>query len=218
MSARNDRQARRRAVGREGAMQACRFSGAHHSVIVEIVPMRPEDVPIVMEIERASHIEPWTEVGFLEDLNQLAAFSFVALTEECPDAEETGAVGVSRFPHPSKDAVIVGYICFWIVADEVQIFNIAVKQGCRRLGIGRRLMLHALRTGLGRGAAVAHLEVRQHNVAARRLYEALGFQVVGVRPNYYGVVDEPAIIMALSLEEPRSPGGGGAVGENGDSG
>ena len=44
------------------------------------------------------------------------------------------------------------------------------------------------------------LEVRRGNAAARRLYESLGFEEVGVRRNYYGS-GEDALIMRLALAD-----------------
>ena len=47
----------------------------------------------------------------------------------------------------------------------------------------------------------AFLEARGSNLAARGLYEALGFQKVGERPGYYGHNGEPAVLMELVLED-----------------
>ena len=39
------------------------------------------------------------------------------------------------------------------------------------------------------------LEVRKSNIAAKKLYEKLGFNSVGIRPKYYEDNKEDAIIM-----------------------
>jgi ribosomal-protein-alanine N-acetyltransferase len=41
------------------------------------------------------------------------------------------------------------------------------------------------------------LEVRESNVAARRLYERLGFAEIARRPNYYSSPVETAIVMEM---------------------
>ena len=45
------------------------------------------------------------------------------------------------------------------------------------------------------GRAVATLEVRRSNEAARALYEGLGFRVEGVRRDYYQHPREDALIL-----------------------
>jgi ribosomal protein S18 acetylase RimI-like enzyme len=59
----------------------------------------------------------------------------------------------------------------------------------------------ALRRAARAGARVALLEVRAGNVAARALYESLGFRACGVRREYYTAPVEDAVLMRR--EEPR---------------
>ena len=94
---------------------------------------------------------------------------------------------------------VIGFVCFWSVAGEVQILDIAVRRDLRRSGIGRELIESAIRAGRRENAVRVTLEVRESNVAARKLYESLGFIVVGCRPNYYAVTNEPAILMELDI-------------------
>lgn len=100
-----------------------------------------------------------------------------------------------------RDERIAGYICFWFVADEVQILNVAVAKVLRGQGIGRSLLGCALDLARERESRVAVLEVRPSNTAARRLYESMGFKAVGMRPNYYAGQKEPAILMELALSD-----------------
>ena len=99
---------------------------------------------------------------------------------------------------------LVGYGCFWLLAEEIQITNVAVHIDYRRQGVGRRIMLHILQQGYEAGARLAFLEVRGSNQAARALYEGLGFVTVGERPNYYPEHREGALVLRLKLE----PGSG----------
>src|ERR671917_341067 len=46
-----------------------------------------------------------------------------------------------------------------------------------------------------------YLEVRPSNLAARALYDSLGFVQTGVRPGYYG--DEDALLLTLDLDAQR---------------
>jgi ribosomal-protein-alanine N-acetyltransferase len=146
--------------------------------------MLSSDIPAVVAIEKHSNLEPWTEESFLEELLKSHSSLFVGRL----------SVGAGEF--------VAGFICFWLVADEVQLLNIAVHQSYRQLGIGRCLLVHCLNCGAERRSRVATLEVRSSNLAAQRLYTSLGFQAVGQRPNYYGRLPEPAILMELVIAEP----------------
>jgi ribosomal-protein-alanine N-acetyltransferase len=159
--------------------------------LVRIIPMGIEHLPEVLKIERESQLDPWTRAQFIQELNQPHSYAFVA----------TGPLLVLPQPAtmlPPVDQVI-GFHCFWCVADELQIANIAVEQKFRHHGIGRLLMKWALDLACGGNARTAVLEVRKSNLPARKLYDSLGFQVTGERPNYYGVLKESALLMSLDI-------------------
>jgi ribosomal-protein-alanine N-acetyltransferase len=97
-------------------------------------------------------------------------------------------------------AAVVGYCAFWVVADELQIHNLAVHQDWRRLGAGTALLEYTMSAASRLGAQSATLEVRASNAAARRLYEQAGFRVVGLRERYYsGPVDDALVLWRESL-------------------
>jgi ribosomal-protein-alanine N-acetyltransferase len=151
-------------------------------VMLDIVAMTLNDLPAVLEIERSSHLEPWSQAFFVEELERTQAHTYVACVT-----------------NPGQLRRVVGYVCFWVVADEVQIFNIAVHLAHRRQGVGQALLLHALGVGCRHQARVAVLEVRRSNDAARRLYSSLGFRPVGERKDYYGGLRESAVLMELEM-------------------
>ena len=78
-----------------------------------------------------------------------------------------------------------------VAGGEREILNIAVHPDFRRLGIATEL-LHA---EFARNPGAHFLEVRESNAAARQLYERLGFQPVGERPEYYENPPETGIVM-----------------------
>jgi ribosomal-protein-alanine N-acetyltransferase len=49
------------------------------------------------------------------------------------------------------------------------------------------------------GARLVALELRRTNLAARSLYERLGFAVIGERKGYYSDTGEDAVEMRLDL-------------------
>ena len=136
-----------------------------------------EDLPEVVAIERASFPNPWTGPLFLQELQ--VAFSRTIL---------------ARRP----GGPVAGYVCRWVVADEVHVLNVAVDPRYRAQGLGGTLMREVLREAREKQVTAVTLEVRRSNVAGRRLYESFGFEEVGSRPNYYGR-GEDALILRLAL-------------------
>ncbi len=79
--------------------------------------------------------------------------------------------------------------------------GIAIQDGWREAGLGRRLMERTLEWMRARGFAKAELAVFATNVRARRLYESLGFGEEGVRRRHVRIGDEyvDEILMGLWL-------------------
>lgn len=76
---------------------------------------------------------------------------------------------------------------------KVRIMNIAVHPDYRQQGIGRFLMNTVINQHPGRSVI---LMVQEHNIAAQKLYTALGFVRTGFHPGYYGT-GNPGIEMTL---------------------
>ena len=143
--------------------------------------MTAEDLDRMMEIEAASFSDPWTRAMFLSEL----------------------ANSISRIYVAEEDDRLLGFVVAWIVADETHILDLAVDPDHRQRGLGTDLTLAALGAGRQEGCAYAVLEVRRSNVAARRLYQAMGFRVVGRRAGYYMDNGEDALVMMTDLESSR---------------
>jgi tRNA threonylcarbamoyl adenosine modification protein YeaZ/ribosomal-protein-alanine acetyltransferase len=90
---------------------------------------------------------------------------------------------------------VVGYCACWLIFDELHVNSLAVDPAWRRQGVARRIWRAVLADVVPQGARTATLEVRRSNDAARALYEALGFQVEGVRHDYYQHPREDALIL-----------------------
>jgi len=89
---------------------------------------------------------------------------------------------------------VAGFVVSRQVADkEREILNIVVHPDFRRLGIATEL----LRGEIARSPGAHFLEVRESNIAARSLYERLGFQPIGTRPGYYENPPEAGIVMRI---------------------
>ena len=152
---------------------------------LHVQPIRQADLQEVLAIEITSFDNPWKGVFFEEDMEKDYAHLYLA-----------------RLPRGDCSGEIVGYICFWLVADEIQIAKLAVRLGYRRRGIGKLLVLYGLQLGYQAGARLAVLEARWSNQAARALYQELGFEIVQERPHYYRESGEAAVVLELSLDRP----------------
>ncbi|MGV0167908.1 ribosomal protein S18-alanine N-acetyltransferase [Furfurilactobacillus sp. WILCCON 0119] len=97
-----------------------------------------------------------------------------------------------------QDGEPLGFISGSQVLDEAEITNIGISAQAQGRGLGRQLLtvwLHAHES-----AQVITLEVREHNDAARALYQRLGFHAIAVRPNYYSAPSENAVIMQRKVK------------------
>lgn len=139
-----------------------------------IRPMRLEDLPQVLGIERASFPTPWSEGAFRGELtaNKYARY-FVA----------------------EKANYLTGYAGVWIIINEAHVTNIAVHPFYRRRGIGRMLLETLMTRAAQEGCQAITLEVRKSNFSAQNLYRQYGFEPVGIRRGYYIDTNEDAIIM-----------------------
>jgi ribosomal-protein-alanine N-acetyltransferase len=150
------------------------------SVVVEA--MTAEDIAAAAAIEALSFSLPWTEEMFAQELaNPGVSTVLVARAEESPGARS-----------------VVGYICIWVVEEELHINNLAVHPRYRRRRIAQALLDAGLEHGHRRQASRAVLEVRASNLPALGLYRRYGFEPVGIRRQYYSHPSEDAVIMSLA--------------------
>ncbi|MGH7206229.1 MAG: ribosomal protein S18-alanine N-acetyltransferase [Nitrospiraceae bacterium] len=142
-----------------------------------------QDLERLLHVEQNSFSTPWTRKMFEVELNG-NPFSYLFMARSICDG------------HVSGD--MVGYVCFWVVFDEVRVMTLAVEPSARRQGIASELVRFMLTFGRAHGAVRAILEVRASNVAARSLYEQMGFRQTAVRTKYYTNPNEDAILMEMN--------------------
>jgi ribosomal-protein-alanine N-acetyltransferase len=94
---------------------------------------------------------------------------------------------------------LVAFVVARIIADEIEIQNIAVEPASRLRGIGSQLVAKTLDVAANRSFGSALLEVRESNKAARNLYEKQGFLEVARRAKYYSDPEEAAVLYRKNL-------------------
>ena len=110
---------------------------------------------------------------------------------------ENGREG-TNYETEKIDKEIVGFAGFIPILDEADISNIVVHKDFRGQKIGSLLLKSLIDLAYSLNLKIMNLEVRKSNVSAIKLYEKFGFEVYGVRKNYYDNV-ENAILMKKIL-------------------
>jgi ribosomal-protein-alanine acetyltransferase len=98
-----------------------------------------------------------------------------------------------------EESAVQGFIAGRVLDKEWEIENIVVAESIRRRGFGMRLVGEFLELARDQSAEKIFLEVRESNLAARRLYEKWAFVESGRRKGYYQEPEEDAIIYQLGL-------------------
>lgn len=148
-----------------------------------IEPATVEALSDILQIEEACFSSPWTRKMLEAELSGNRFARFLLAKRVTPG--EAGSFS------------IIGYLCFWIVFEEVRLMNLAVIESMRHKGIAKALVTEALEAGMAEAAVRALLEVRASNHAAHALYHSLGFRDVTTRPAYYTNPLEDALLMEL---------------------
>ncbi len=147
--------------------------------------MTAADLDEVLEVERGSFPQPWTRGMFLHELKVPFSRTLLLRDDEPPHA-------------------LLGYVCRWLIGDEIQILNVAVRSDRRKQGLGRALVQLVLDEAEREGARLVTLEVQRGNAAAIALYRALGFVETGMRRNYYGSGEDALLMSRGSAADARA--------------
>jgi ribosomal-protein-alanine N-acetyltransferase len=134
-----------------------------------------DDLNEVVTLEAASFTNPWSRDILARELRN----------------RDVVRVYVLR----NAGGELLAFCGCWFIADELHINTLAVDGEFRRRGHATRLLRFVLAAAVAAGARNATLEVRRSNGAALKLYENFGFEVKGVRPNYYTQPVEDALIL-----------------------
>jgi ribosomal-protein-alanine N-acetyltransferase len=150
----------------------------------------PAAAPDGLTIARADGTEDLKAVEALQQQTFTNPWGVDAIRWELENTD-VARLYIAREP----GGALVAYCACWIIFDELHINSFAVDPAWRRRGIARHVLARVLDEAASSGVRAATLEVRRSNVAARTLYEGLGFQVEGTRRDYYQEPREDALIL-----------------------
>ena len=143
--------------------------------------MRADDLDEVAAIEAAAHPFPWRRAIFNDCLR--AGYECIVLV---------------------RAGAVIGYGVLSTGAREAHILNVCVSPDEQRRGYGKRIVMRLLDLARWHHAERVFLEVRPSNPRAIALYESMGFNEIGRRPNYYPAKRgrEDAVVMAMEMLQP----------------
>ena len=144
---------------------------------------------------------------FVRPLRRQDASVLAALEACCLGAARWGEAGYQQIGTTGitgavaeVGGVIVGFVLYRVVADEMEILNLAVDAGARKQGIGSSLIAQAIERARSAGVKKVFLEVRESNAGARGFYAAARFIDNGRRKAYYSQPVEDAMVLVLQID------------------
>ena len=141
--------------------------------------MQVKDIPLIMKMEKELFSLPWTKDMFLQEIN--TQYAYVLLKAD--------------------DNLLIGYVCGWLMPDEFNITNLAVRAEFQKMGLGEMLVKFIMGKLLQQKCFQFLLEVRKSNIPAIKLYAKFDFEIIGKRKKYYNYPQEDALVMRLDMRK-----------------
>jgi ribosomal-protein-alanine acetyltransferase len=189
---------------------------------VKIRPAISEDTVILMEIERSSpNAAHWSWEQYRAAINPSVQEPHrIVLVVEADDSlvgegkDKTPALSPQKALRQGRGApksydisaevkpgsgILVGFLVARGVGSEWELENMVVASQFRRRGIAEKLLDALVVRARAANGRTIYLEVRESNVAARKLYEKAGFQQGGLRRDYYFNPAEHAVLYTQDI-------------------
>lgn len=147
----------------------------------ELVNFSGANLPDIIELEQLANPYPWSQKNFYDSVTS-SHICVGVLVQTC----------------------WVAHAVFSRAAGEAELLILVVHPEWRGKGVAKGIV-ETMARKLATFSDTLFLEVRESNSIAIHLYESLGFNCVGTRPNYYPIQGrlhhrrENALIYALSL-------------------
>lgn len=137
------------------------------------------DLRDVLEIEKESFGLAWVHKDFMRCLRQGNYHAVVA----------------------EYNQRVVGFMVYEVVNDEIQLLNLTVHSGYRRLGVGSQLVTAMIERVYHASLLGIRIEVRETNLGAQLFFRSLGFLGTDVLREHFNNTSEDAFVMEYALED-----------------
>ena len=147
--------------------------------LLKIEPATMADIDTILEIENRAYPVPWNRQQMEDVFHQKTVRMKLLLEDQ-----------------------LIGYAFVSIVLDEGHLLHITVDPIHHGKRLGHYLLEQVIALGDTHDLTTIFLEVREGNAPARRLYDRMGFNQVGIRKGYYPCNingREDAIVMAYTI-------------------
>ena len=156
------------------ALMARRLSAVEPAATVTLRPMKSDEFEAFAERSVRRYAADNVEAG-----RATAATALDDARRELAALLPAGqATPGHHFWQVHDDDILVGYLWLAEGAEAAYVFDVMILEDLRGLGYGRRTMQAAHRAAADAGAGRIELNVFDHNVTARTLYERLGYEEV----------------------------------------
>lgn len=141
-----------------------------------IVPYTRKALASILQIERFSFDDPWTEEELLKCLRNRITVCYVV-------EDEAGSVD--------------GFMVYEMHRNRLRLLNIAVRWPGR--GIGSQLVRHLADKAREINRKAIYTEVRERNLDAQKFFRAMGFKCEAVWKQFYETADDDAYCFVLRI-------------------
>ena len=141
--------------------------------------MNEKDLNVIMYLENTCFVAPWGLKDVQYELNDNPVSNLWVI-----ESDLTG---------------VVGFVDYWITFDSATVCQICINPVYQRKGLGSMLIEEMIKDCRTENVRNITLEVRDHNLAAIKLYEKHGFKKTIVKEGYYTNGDN-ALYMIKELE------------------
>ena len=145
---------------------------------LQLRPMKTADIDKIVTLENECQLSSWGATSYQAELLNPSAVLLTAIVHD----------------------EVVGFFSGRMMADEFEIYTIAVAPKFRRQGLGAKILIAALEIAKMKGAKHAYLEVRAANEPAKKMYERHGFTLTGKRKEYYSAPLEDALLYSCEID------------------
>jgi ribosomal-protein-alanine acetyltransferase len=174
---------------------------------MKIRPAVSDDIAGILEMEQASLTAAhWSDEQYRRAIGLAGgAADRILLVADTEDSHFEGsklknAALLPQNASRERGGTLVGFLVARHVSEEWELENIVVAPEFRIRGIGRQLVGALLARVRETPSRAVFLEVRESNVAARKLYQKAGFREIGRRKTYYADPPEGAVLYCLEVK------------------